>query len=59
MIMVACYKSGNDESDNNEDKVYLLLRRWGLVGHMLDHLLDHMLDYILDHIIINLMPIAL
>ena len=35
MIMAACYKSGNndekfdnnDESDNNEDKVYLLLRR--------------------------------
>ena len=30
MMMVVCYKSGNDnKSDNNEDKVYLLLKRWG------------------------------
>ena len=28
MITMACYKSGNDDkSDNNEDKVCLLLRR--------------------------------
>ena len=29
MITTACYESGNnnDESDNNEDKVYSLLRR--------------------------------
>ena len=29
MMSVACYKNGNndDKSDNNEDKVYLLLRR--------------------------------
>ena len=51
MMTAACYKSGNnDESDNNEDNVCLFLRRWGLVGHMLDHLLD----YVLNHMIIAL-----
>ena len=40
MMTAACYESGNDKSDNNENKVYLLLRRWGLVGQMLDHMLD-------------------
>ena len=40
------YDSGNDDdkSDNNEDKVCLFLKKWGLVGHVLDHMLDHMLD---------------
>ena len=47
IMTTARYKSGNDhESDNNEDKVCLLLRRWGLVSHVLDHMLDHMLDHI-------------
>ena len=47
-IMTAtCYKNINDKSDNNKDKVYLLLRRWVLVGHMLDHILDHMLEQII------------
>ena len=41
------YKSYNNKSNNNEDKVCLLLRRWGLVDHVLDHVLDHMLDYML------------
>ena len=45
MMTVACYKNGNDDdaSDNNEDKVGLLLRKWGLMDHMLDHMLDHMI----------------
>ena len=44
MMMAACYKNGNDDkSDNNEDKVYFLLKRWGLMSHILDHLLDHMI----------------
>ena len=58
-MTTAQYKSGNDnkksdnnnKSDNNKDKVYLLLRRWGWVGHVLDHMLDYM--------IIGLMTIAL
>ena len=31
IIMVACYNSGKDDDkfDNNEDKLCLLLRRWG------------------------------
>ena len=59
MMITACYKSGNDKSDNNENKVGLLLRRWGLVGHMLDHILDYLLDYILDYIIIDLITTVL
>ena len=45
MMTAVCYKSGNDDdkSNNNEDKVCLLLRRWGLVGHVLNHVLDHMI----------------
>ena len=45
MMTVACYENGNDndESDNNENKVYLLLRRWDLISHILDHMLDHMI----------------
>ena len=27
MITAACYKSGNDKFDNNENKICLLLRR--------------------------------
>ena len=46
-MMAACYKSGNDKSNNNEDKVYLLLRGWDLVCHMLDYMLDQMLDHII------------
>ena len=59
-MTAACYKSGNndDKSDNNEDKVYLLLKRWGLIGHVLnqmfDHALNHMLDHMLDHILDNM-----
>ena len=57
MMTAACYKNGddNDKFNNNEDKVCLLLRRWGLVGHILDHVLDH----VLDHMIISLMTMAL
>ena len=48
-MMAACYKSGNndDESDNNEDKVCLLLKIWNLVGQVFDHALDYMLNHIL------------
>ena len=50
-MTAACYKNGNDEdksnhndwSNTNEDKVCLLLRRWGWVGHVLDHVLDEMI----------------
>ena len=36
IIMTACYKSGNDDnkSDNNEDKICLLLKRWGLMSYI-------------------------
>ena len=53
MIKVACYKSGNDndKSNNNEDKVCLLLKRWSLMGYMLDDMLNHMLDYVLDQML--------
>ena len=54
MITAVYYKSGNDKSDNNKDKVYLLLGRWVLVSHVLDHMLDHMFNYMIDAIIINL-----
>ena len=56
--MTAVYhksSNDNDESNNNEDKVYLLPRRWGLVGHILDQMLDH----VLDHMIIRFIPTAL
>ena len=69
MMMIACYKSDNNDykSDNNEDKVCLLLTRWGLVGHVFDYMLDHMLDHMLnlmlnhrlDHIIISFITITL
>ena len=69
IIMAVCYQSGNndDKSDNNKDKIYLLLKRWILVGHVLDHILDHILEHVLDytldqvlnHVIISLMTIAL
>ena len=51
-MTAACYESGNnnDESDNNKDKVCLLSRKWGLMGHVLDHILDYVLDHMLDHI---------
>ena len=44
-MTTTCYEIGNDDdkSDNNEDKVCLLLIRWGWVGHVLDHVLDHMI----------------
>ena len=59
IIMATCYKNGNnnnksdnnDKFDNNGDKVCLLLRKWGWLGHML--------DYVLNHIIIDLVTIAL
>ena len=52
-MMAACYKNGNDnnKANNNENKVCLLLRRWGLVGYILDHVLDHVLDYMLDQML--------
>ena len=69
MMTAAYYKSGNDNDkfDNNKDKVCLLLKRWGLVSHildymldyMLDHVLDHILDHMLDHIIIGFVTTAL
>ena len=51
MIMATYYKSGKDDnkSDNNKDKVCLLLRRWRLVGHMSGHILDHRLNHMLNH----------
>ena len=64
-MTAARYKSSNDdnESDYNENKVYLLPKRWDLVGHMLDYFLDHVLDYMLNHmldyIIIGLVTTAL
>ena len=53
LITATCYKNGDNDnkSDNNEDKICLLLRRWDLVGHMLDHILDHVLDQIIDHML--------
>ena len=50
-MMAACYKNSNNDdesdnnnkSDNNKDKIYLLLKRWGWVGHVLDHVLDHII----------------
>ena len=51
-MTAAYYKCGNnnEKPDNNEGKVYLLLRRWVLVGYILDCMLDQMLDQVLDHI---------
>ena len=47
VMTVTCYKSGNDKSDNNENKVCLLLKRWGLVSHILNYMLDQILDHML------------
>ena len=60
-MMAASYKSGddNDNCDNNKDKICFLLKRWGLVNHVLDHMLDHILDHMIDHIIIALVITAL
>ena len=46
-MTAARYESSNDKFDNNKDKIYLLLRRWGLVSHMLNYIVDKMLDHIL------------
>ena len=57
MMLMAHYKSGNDDdesdnnnkydindkSDNNENKICLLLKRWVWVGHILDHVLDQII----------------
>ena len=44
MMTPAFQKNGNDDKfDNNKNKVYLLLRRWGLISDVLDHVLDHMI----------------
>ena len=45
MMTAAYHKNGNDndESYNNEDKLCLLLKRWGLIVHVLDYVLDHMI----------------
>ena len=53
MITEVCNKNdnNNNKSDNNKDKIYLLLRRWGLMGHVLDYMLDHILDHVLDHML--------
>ena len=61
MMTAAYYKSGNDdnkydnndESDNNEDKVCSLLKRWGWVGHVLNYILYHI---IIDLVIMILQP---
>ena len=42
MMTAAYYKGGNDKSDNNKDKVCLLLKIM-LVGHILDHVLDQII----------------
>ena len=61
MMTLAHYKSGgnDDKSDNNKDKIYLLLKRWGLIGHVLDHVLDYVLNDRSDYIIIDFMTMAL
>ena len=59
MMMAVCYKSFNDKSNNNKDNICLLLRRWGLVGYMLDYMLDQILDYMLDYMIIGFVTTAL
>ena len=61
MLTAACYENSNndDKSNNNKDKVCLLIKRWGLVDHILDHMLNHMLDQMLNHIIIDLITLAL
>ena len=48
-----------DKSDNNKNKVCLLLKRLNVVDHVLDHMLDHILDYMLDYIIISLVTTTL
>ena len=50
-MTAACYKSRDDESDNNKDKVLLASKKMMLVGHVLDH--------VLNHIIIGLVTTAL
>ena len=49
IMTTTCYKNGDDDdkSDNNKDKVYLLLKRWDLIDHVLDHILDHMFNYMI------------
>ena len=61
MIITTCYKSSNNDnkSDNNKDKICLLLRKWDLIDHMLDHMLDHVLDYMLNHLFIGIMTTML
>ena len=51
MMTAACYESGNDndksnnndKSHNNEDKICLLLKKWGWVSHVLDYMLDYII----------------
>ena len=65
MMTAARYKSSNNDNgcDNNKDKVCLLLKRSGLVSHILDHMrdyvLNHLLDSILDKMIIDFITTAL
>ena len=56
MMTAACYKNGNDDKSNsNEEKVCSLLRRWNLVGHVLNHVLDHVLDYMIIGFMIKML----
>ena len=42
MMTMVCYKISNndDKSDNNKEKVCLFLKKWDLMGYVLDHMLD-------------------
>ena len=42
-MTAARYKSGNNKSDNNKDKVLFASKKIISVGHMLDHVLDHII----------------
>ena len=43
MIIAARYKNGNDESDNNKDKVLFASKKMMSMSHVLDHVLDQII----------------